>query len=54
MDKKQPEEYRKLVVTYLEEHEKYRELPLQFSSGGQLEIGKPILSPERVFDPASY
>jgi hypothetical protein len=54
MDKKEPEEYRKLVVRYLEEHEKYRELPLQFSSVGQLEIGKPILSPKRMFDPASH
>jgi hypothetical protein len=54
MDRNEPEEYRKLVVTYLEEHEKYRELPLQFSSVGQLEIGKPIPSPERMFDPASY
>ena len=45
MDKKEPEEYRKLVVAYLEEHEKYKELLLQFSSVGQLEIGKPIPSP---------
>jgi hypothetical protein len=40
MDSKELEEYRKLVVKYLEEHEKYKELPFQFSSVGQLEIGK--------------
>jgi hypothetical protein len=54
MDKKELEEYRKLVVTYLEEHEKYRELLLQFSSVGQLEIGKPIPSPKRILDAAAY
>jgi len=54
MDRKELEEYRKLVVRYLEEHEKYKELLLQFSSVGQLEIGKPIPSPKRIFDPASY
>jgi hypothetical protein len=54
MDRKELEEYRKLVVKYLEEHEKYKELLLQFSSVGQLEIGKPIPSPKRIFDAASY
>jgi uncharacterized protein YaaR (DUF327 family) len=54
MDRKELEEYRKLVVRYLEEHEKYKELLLQFSSVGQLEIGKPIPSPKRMFDAASY
>ena len=54
MDRKELEEYRKLVVRYLEEHEKYKELLLQFSSVGQLEIGKPIPSPKRIFDAAGY
>jgi len=54
MDRKELEEYRNLVVRYLEEHEKYKELLLQFSSVGQLEIGKPIPSPKRIFDAASY
>ncbi|HXZ94538.1 MAG TPA: hypothetical protein VEG28_01315 [Dehalococcoidia bacterium] len=54
MDRKELEEYRKLVVRYLEEHEKYKELLLQFSSVGQLEIGKPIPSPKRIFDVAAY
>jgi uncharacterized protein YaaR (DUF327 family) len=54
MDRKELEEYRKLVVRYLEEHERYKELLLQFSSVGQLEIGKPIPSPKRIFDAASY
>ena len=54
MDRKELEEYRKLVVRYLEEHEKYKELLLRFSSVGQLEIGKPIPSPKRMFDAASY
>jgi len=54
MDRKELEEYRKLVVRYLEEHEKYKELLLQFSSVGQLEIGKPIPSPKRMFDAAAY
>jgi uncharacterized protein YaaR (DUF327 family) len=54
MDRKELEEYRKLVVRYLEEHERYKELLLQFSSVGQLEIGKPIPSPKRIFDGASY
>ncbi len=30
MDRKELEQYRKLVVRYLEEHEKYKELLLQF------------------------
>jgi hypothetical protein len=54
MDRKELEEYRNLVVRYLDEHEKYKELLLQFSSVGQLEIGKPIPSPKRMFDAASY
>ena len=54
MDRKELEEYRKLVVRYLEEHERYAELLLQFSSVGQLEIGKPIPSPKRIFDAAAY
>lgn len=54
MDRKELEEYRRLVVRYLEEHDKYKELLLQFSSVGQLEIGKPIPSPKRMFDAASY
>jgi uncharacterized protein YaaR (DUF327 family) len=54
MDRKELEEYRNLVVRYLGEHEKYKELLLQFSSVGQLEIGKPIPSPKRMFDAASY
>jgi len=54
MDRKELEEYRRLVVRYLEEHEKYKELLLRFSSVGQLEIGKPIPSPKRMFDAASY
>ncbi|MGA8848908.1 MAG: hypothetical protein WB564_03685 [Dehalococcoidia bacterium] len=54
MDRKELEEYRKLVVRYLEGHEKYEELLLQFSSVGQLEIGKPIPSPKRMFDAAAY
>ena len=54
MDRKDLEEYRRLVVRYLEEHERYKELLLQFSSVGQLEIGKPIPSPKRIFDAAAY
>jgi uncharacterized protein YaaR (DUF327 family) len=54
MDGKELEEYRRLVIRYLEEHEKYRELLLQFSSVGQLEMGKPIPSPRRIFDAAAY
>jgi len=54
MNRKELEEYRNLVVRYLEEHEKYKELLLQFSSVGQLEIGKPIPSPKRMFDAAAY
>jgi len=54
MNRKELEEYRNLVVRYLEEHDKYKELLLQFSSVGQLEIGKPIPSPKRIFDAASY
>ena len=54
MDRKELEEYRNLVVRYLEEHERYKELLLQFSSVGQLEIGKPIPSPKRIFDAAAY
>jgi uncharacterized protein YaaR (DUF327 family) len=54
MNRKELEEYRNLVVRYLEEHERYKELLLQFSSVGQLEIGKPIPSPKRIFDAASY
>jgi len=54
MNKRELEEYRQLVVRYLEEHEKYKELLLQFSSVGQLEIGKPVPSPKRMFDAASY
>ena len=54
MNRKELEEYRTLVVRYLEEHEKYKELLLQFSSVGQLEIGKPIPSPKRIFDAAAY
>jgi uncharacterized protein YaaR (DUF327 family) len=54
MDRKELEEYRNLVVRYLEEQEKYRELLLQFSSVGQLEIGKPIPSPKRILDAAAY
>ena len=54
MDRKELEEYRRLVVRYLEEHEKYKELLLQFSSVGQLKIGKPIPSPKRIFDAASH
>jgi uncharacterized protein YaaR (DUF327 family) len=54
MNRKELEEYRNLVVRYLEEHEKYKELLLQFSSVGQLEIGKPIPSPKRIFDAAAH
>jgi uncharacterized protein YaaR (DUF327 family) len=54
MERKELEEYRKLVVRYLEEHEKYKELLLQFSSVGQLELGEPIPSPKRIFDAAAY
>jgi hypothetical protein len=54
MDRKELEEYRRLVVRYLEEHEKYKELLLQFSSVGQLEIGKPTPSPKRILDAAAY
>jgi len=54
MDRKELEEYRNLVLRYLEEHEKYKELLLQFSSVGQLEIGKPIPSPKRIFDAAAH
>jgi uncharacterized protein YaaR (DUF327 family) len=54
MNRKELEEYRNLVVRYLEEHERYKELLLQFSSVGQLEIGKPIPSPKRIFDAAAY
>jgi hypothetical protein len=54
MDRKELEEYRNLVLRYLEEHEKYKELLLQFSSVGQLEIGKPIPSPKRILDAAAY
>ncbi|MCJ7575333.1 MAG: hypothetical protein MUO80_01440 [Dehalococcoidia bacterium] len=54
MDRKELEEYRNLVLRYLEEHDRYKELLLQFSSVGQLEIGKPIPSPKRIFDAAAY
>lgn len=54
MNRKELEEYRNLVIRYLEEHERYKELLLQFSSVGQLEIGKPIPSPKRIFDAAAY
>lgn len=54
MDRKELEEYRNLVLRYLEEHEKYKELLLQFSSVGQLEIGKPIPSPKRILDATAY
>jgi uncharacterized protein YaaR (DUF327 family) len=54
VDRKELEEYRNLVLRYLEEHEKYKELLLQFSSVGQLEIGKPIPSPKRILDAAAY
>jgi len=54
MDRKELEEYRNLVIRYLEEHERYKELLLQFSSVGQLEIGKPIPFPKRIFDAAAY
>jgi hypothetical protein len=54
MDRKELEEYRNLVLRYLEEHDKYKGLLLQFSSVGQLEIGKPVPSPKRVFDAAAY
>ena len=54
MDRKELEEYRNLVLRYLEEHGKYKELLLQFSSVGQLEIGKPIPSPKRILDAAAY
>jgi len=54
MNRKELEEYRNLVVRYLEEHERYKEFLLQFSSVGQLEIGKPIPSPKRIFDAAAY
>jgi hypothetical protein len=54
MDRKELEEYRNLVLRYLEEHNKYKELLLQFSSIGQLEIGKPVPSPKRIFDAAAY
>ena len=54
MDRKELEEYRNLVLRYLGEHEKYKELLLQFSSVGQLEIGKPIPSPKRILDAAAY
>ena len=54
MDRKELEEYRNLVLRYLEEHGKYKELLLQFSSVGQLEIGKPIPSPKRIFDAAAH
>ena len=54
MDRKELEEYRNLVLRYLDEHERYKELLLQFSSVGQLEIGKPIPSPKRIFDAAAY
>ena len=54
MDRKELEEYRNLVLRYLEEHEKYKELLLQFSSVGQLEIGKPTPSPKRILDAAAY
>ena len=54
MDRKELEEYRNLVLRYLEEHERYKELLLQFSSVGQLEIGKPIPSPKRILDAAAY
>jgi hypothetical protein len=54
MDRKELEEYRNLALRYLEEHEKYKELLLRFSSVGQLEIGKPIPSPKRILDAAAY
>jgi len=54
MDRKELEEYRNLVLRYLEEHDRYKELLLQFSSVGQLEIGKPIPSPKRILDAAAY
>ncbi len=54
MDRKELEEYRNLVLRYLEEHERYKALLLQFSSVGQLEIGKPIPSPKRILDAAAY
>jgi len=54
MDRKELEEYRNLVLRYLEEHDRYKKLLLQFSSVGQLEIGKPVPSPKRIFDAAAY
>jgi uncharacterized protein YaaR (DUF327 family) len=47
-------EYRELVERYLEEHEKYKELLLQFASSSNIEVGKPIPSPKRALDTASY
>ena len=55
MDRKELEqEYTKRVTRYLEEDEKYKELLIQFSSVSQLESGKPIPSPKRLFDTASF
>jgi uncharacterized protein YaaR (DUF327 family) len=54
MERKELEEYRKLVVRYLEEHERYKEMLLQFSSVGQLELDKPIPSPKRIFDADAF
>jgi len=54
MDRKELEqEYTRRVTRYLEEHEKYKELLIQFASVGQLEPGKQIASPKRVFDTAA-
>ena len=54
MDRKELEqEYTRLVTRYCEEHEKYVELLSQFASVGQVEPGKPIESPKRLFDTAA-
>ena len=54
MDRKELEqEYTRLVTRYCKEHEKYVELLSQFASVGQVEPGKPIESPKRLFDTAA-
>jgi len=54
MDRKELEqEYKKRVVRYYEEHKKYEDLLSQFVSLSQLEFGKPIESPKRMFDIAA-
>ena len=53
MDREQIErECIERIKIYSEELKKFEELLSQFVSLGDVEVGKPIESPKRVFDPA--